>query len=87
MAPEPGSVPLEPEFVPQFGPPDEDWPESDPEQGALPDHTPPAVDAAPNWSPRANTTALANHLIVSGATGLVVAVAGVALVMARRRRW
>jgi hypothetical protein len=87
MAPEPGSVPLEPEFVPQFGPPDENWPESDSAEGALPDHTPPVVDAAPGWSPQAHTTALANRLVVSGATGLVVAVAGVALVMARRRRW
>jgi hypothetical protein len=86
VAPEPGSVPLEPEFVPQFGPPDEDWPEAEP--GDAPSgHTPAAVDAAPGWSPRANTTAIANHLIVSGAAGIVVAVTGVAVLLARRRRW
>jgi hypothetical protein len=87
MAPDPGSVPLDPEFVPQFGPPDEDWPESDSADGALPDHAPPTVDAAPGWPPPSRTTTLANHLIVSGATGLVVAVTGVVVVLARRRRW
>jgi hypothetical protein len=87
VAPDPGSVPLDPEFVPQFGPPDADWPESDSADGALPDRAPPTVDAAPGWSPPSRTTAIANHLIVSGATGLVVAVTGVVLVLARRRRW
>ena len=86
VAPEPGSIPLDPEFVPQFGPPDDDWPDSD-SPDMLPAHAPSTIDAAPGWPPPERTTVLANHLIVSGATGLVVAVAGVAVLMARRRRW
>jgi hypothetical protein len=86
MAPEPGSVPLEPEFVPQFGPPDDDWVAPDAADGAGAPHAAPTVDAAPGWSPP-ERTALANHLIVSGATGLLVAVTGVVVLVARRRRW
>jgi hypothetical protein len=87
MAPEPGSVPLAPEFVPQFGPPDDHWSDADPTDDSPPAEARPTVDAAPGWSPLARTTTIANHLIVSGATGLVVAVAGVVVVLARRRRW
>jgi hypothetical protein len=87
VPPEPGSVPLEPEFVPQFGPADEDWPQAAPEGDPKSWHPPPTVDAAPAWSPPSRVTTLANHLIVSGATGLVLAVTGVAIVVTRRRRW